>query len=333
MKFKKQKNVPVSGDEAVDEALFAGLQKKRKRKRRKIILTLAIILVIVAAGLFFGTRYLRRKVTQQFVENRSTVTSAEAITGSLSTTVSGSGTLTNVDEESVTVPAGVTVTEIHVSKNDTVSEGEALADLNLASVMDAMSALQTELDELDEEIASAADDTVSSTITTGVAGRVKQLYAEAGTNVGTCMCNNGALAVLSLDGYMAVSIETDALAVGDSVTVTLSDDTALSGTVESVSDGAAVVLVSDATAPVDDLVTVTTEEDEVLGTGNLYIHSPLRITGVAGTVSVVNMPLNTAVWAGATLFTLTDTEYSANYDALLTERAQLEEELLTLMQL
>ena len=145
------------------------------------------------------------------------------------------------------------------------------------------------------------------------------------------MYEHGALALLSLDGYMAVDIETDALAVGDSVKVKLSDGDKISGTVESVVGSKATVLVTDNGPAYDEAVTVLNSEGTQLGTGNLYIHSALKVTGYAGTISKVNISLNKKVSDTTKLFTLKDTDYSANYNSLLRERAELEETLLQLL--
>ena len=186
-----------------------------------------------------------------------------------------------------------------------------------------------------EQVMGAAGSVVSSTISAGVSGRVKYVYAQKGDDVTACMAENGALALLSLDGYMAVDIETEALTQGDSVTVTLSDGTEKAGSVETVSGGVATVLVSDDGPKYDEAVTVSLEDGTVLGSGNLYIHSPLRVTGYAGTVSSVNAVENRKVYSTTSLFTLKDTNYAANYESLLRQRADQEEilyDLLTIYQ-
>lgn len=53
----------------------------------------------------------------------------------------------------------------------------------------------------------------------GVPGRIKLIHAEAGMLVENVMVESGALAVISLDGYMALDVETDALEEGELVTV------------------------------------------------------------------------------------------------------------------
>lgn len=50
------------------------------------------------------------------------------------------------------------------------------------------------------------------------------------------MVDHGGLAVISLDGYMAVGLDTDALSEGDEVTVLLSDGEEIDGTFKSVVD-------------------------------------------------------------------------------------------------
>ena len=145
-------------DEATrkDDALFDALSKNKKRKRRRRILTIVIVLAVLVAAAVAGIFFLRRRVTQQFASGIGDVTSAQATVGSISTQVSGSGTLVNVDEETLTVPANVQIKEILVSANDTFAEGDILVKVDAASVMKAMSALQDEISDLDGEIASAS---------------------------------------------------------------------------------------------------------------------------------------------------------------------------------
>ena len=74
-----------------------------------------------------------------------------------------------------------------------------------------------------KQIVDADADKADTYIYAGVPGRVKAIYAEVNTAVADTMIRNGALCVLSLDGYMAVEVETDALAEGDTVTVAAPD--------------------------------------------------------------------------------------------------------------
>ncbi len=314
-----------------DDALFEQLGKSKKQRRRRVLRTVLIILLAVAIVLVAAVSILRSRVEARFGGSHTDVKSYAASTGTISTLVSGSGTLTNVDTETVTIPEGVELKEVIISYGDKVTEGQLLAVTEPATVRSAMADLQTQIEELDDQISEAEGDKVSATIKAGVSGRVKQILAQKDDDVASVMVEHGALAVLSLDGYMAVEVETDALTSGDSVTVLLSDGKEETGTVEYASGGKATVLVTDNGPGFGEEVTVSLEDGRVLGSGTLYIHSPLAVTGYAGTVSQVYAVENAKVSAYTGLFYLTDTKTSANYDALLRSRGELEEQLLELL--
>ena len=314
-----------------DDALFEALGKNKKRRKRRIIVTVVSIVLVLAMIAVVGVSFLQRRVREQFASNQGEVLSYEVTTGSISTVVSGSGSLTDVDLNSITVPEGVEITEVKVKTNQAIVKGDILATVDMASVISAMADLQVQIEELDEQLSDAEDDAASTTIYAGVTGRVKAIFGEAGASVADVMYEHGALALISLDGYMAVDIETDALTVGDGVTVKLSDEEEITGTVESVVGGKATILVTDNGPEYDEVVTVLNDEDTVLGTGNLYIHSALKVTGYAGTIASVKTSVNEKVSDTTRLFTLEDTDYSANYNSLLRERADLEATLLELL--
>lgn len=314
-----------------DDALFETLGQNKKRKKRRIIITVVSVVLVLAIIAVVGVSFLQRRVREQFASSSGEVLSYEVTTGSISTTVSGSGSLTDVDLNSITVPEGVEITEIKVKTNQVITTGDVLATVDMASVVSTMADLQVQIEELDEQISDAEDDAASTTIYAGVTGRVKAVFGEAKASVADVMYEHGALALISLDGYMAVDIETDALAVGNSVKVKLSDGKEITGTVESVVGGKATILVTDNGPKYDEAVAVVNSEGAQVGTGNLYIHSALKVTGFSGTISKVNTSLNAKVSDTAKLFTLEDTSYSANYNALLRERADLEQTLLELL--
>ena len=316
-----------------DEALFEALGKSKKKKKWKIIRTIVSIVLVLAIVLFAGVTILQRRVREQFAMSDVEMLSYEVTTGTISTVVSGSGTLQNVDTETVTIPSGVELTDILVSYGDAVEAGELIATVDMGTVRSAMSELQVTIEDLDGQISDAEGDKVSSYIKAGVSGRVKIIYAEKGTAIADTMVEHGAAAVLSLDGYMAVDIETEQLTVGDSVKVIRADGEEISGTVEFAAGGKATILVTDNGPEYDEEVTVCAEDGTTAGAGKLYIHNPLAVTGYAGTVSNVNASENQKVYASTTLFTLTNTESSANYDALLRERQTVEQTLLELLQI
>lgn len=313
------------------EELFERLNREKKQHRRKVVRTVIIVIAVIAALLVLLVLNLRRSVEKKFAAAEKEVLTYEVKPGTIHTLVTGSGVLAQVDEEEITVPAGVEIDEVFPEAGDIVSKGDLLAKVDMASVMSALSDTQSQLKILDRSINSAKDDTVSTSITAGVSGRVKKIYAEAGDDVSACMAKNGALALLSLDGYLAVDIEAEGLSRGDSVSVALPDGSLYTGAVEEVRKGQTTVLVTDDGPLADEEVTVSDARGRTLGSGALYIHSPLAVTGYAGTVKTVSARENAKVSSGSGLFTLTDTKTSANYDALLRQREDLEETFLDLL--
>lgn len=313
------------------EELFDKLSQEKKQRRRKRLRRVTIIVAVIFAALVMVVSHLRKNVDARFAATQKDVQSYTVAPGTIHTLVSGSGVLEQVDEEDVTVPAGVEVDEVIAEAGDAVAKGDLLAKVDMASVVDTLSSTQDQIKTLDKKINSAKSDTASTSVTTSVGGRVKKIYAQVGDNVVSSVTENGALALLSVDGYMAVDFESDSCARGDAVTVTLSDGTAVKGTVESATLGTVTVLVSDNGPAMDEEVTVADAAGKTLGTGKLYIHSPVAVTGYVGTVKSISCKENANVTAGSTLMTLSDTKTSANFDALLRQRQDLEDTLTGLL--
>ncbi|MDO5399946.1 MAG: HlyD family efflux transporter periplasmic adaptor subunit [Eubacteriales bacterium] len=305
--------------------------KKSKKKIALIILTCLMLAVIVTT---LATRLLRQQVDERFGSQLSQeVLTAQVTTGSISTTAAGSGMLQDDDVETVEIPQGVEIKTVLVSRGDTVAEGDILATVNTSTVISAMEEKQEQLDELDDELQSAKNETVGSTITAGLTGRVKAIYAGTGDDVASVMYDKDALMLLSLDGNMAAQLETAALEPEDEVTVVLSDGTEKDGTVAEADDGVATILVTDNGPELGETVTILDDSGVKIGTAELAIHKSLKVTGYAGTVSGISVSENQKVSAGQTLLTLTDTGYTASFDSILRERETLEEDLQDLIQI
>lgn len=321
----------MSNQNERSEELFNTLSRNKKEKKRKLLRTVISIIVIIAVILVGTVIQLRNKVDDKFAVTGAQVLTYEVTTGTIHALVSGTGTLTQVDLETLTVPNGVDVTEVIAQRDQEVAKGDLLATVDMSTVLTALADLQTQLDDLDQQIADAKGDEVNRYISAGISGRIKRILAEEGMDVSACMAQHGALAVLSLDGYMAVDLETDILSRGDSVTVIREDGTEITGKVDTVANKKATILVSDNGPVYGETVTVVTEDGNQVGSGTLYIHSPLAVTGYAGTISMVHVKENAAVYPATTLFSLKNTSFTANYDTLLRQRSELEEELLLLL--
>ena len=313
------------------EALFETLSKNKKMRRRKVIRTVLMIIGILAIILVATVIILTKKVEKRFAAAAAEVQTHVVTTGTIHTIVSGSGVLTEEDLEEISVPSGVEVNEVMVDAGDAVRKGDLLATVDMATVMTGLSSLQDQMNQLDKSINAAKGEEAGTQITAGVSGRVKILYAQENMDVSLCMAEHGALAVLSLDGYMAMDLETDQLSKGDLVTVTLSDGKVYEGRVPAQAGNNVTILVTDNGPQYGEEVTVSTRDGAELGKAELYIHNPLGVTGYAGAVKTVAVKENAAISAQSVLFNLKDTSFSANYDTLLRERADLEETLLELL--
>ena len=321
MKKRKKTNMPpLVPEEEEDDTQVRGGSGAKWVTLLCVILAIALIVASLPSGISAITKV------------NSKVLSAVPEENTISTVLSGGGTLSPQEGTAQSLPQALELETYYVKNGQTVSEGDPIAQVDLVAVKAAISELQEVIDTLDAAIASESSKTNDSVIRSGTAGRVKKIYAREGTAAADTVYESGALLLLSLDGLMAVDLEARA-EVGQRVTVTLSDGTALEGTVESVSDGTATVTLSDETAPLDDSVTVTTKDGETLGTGNLYIHSRLRVAGAYGTVSQISVKENQQVSAGSALLTLKDTGHTAEYARLLNRRTELEDQMESLVRL
>ena len=310
-------------------------EKRRKKKVNKARLIRNIIIVVVVAGLLtVGIIFLKKMISEKYAaQNKSDIVTVTAESGSISTTVYGSGRLTDDDVEEIEIPDDVEIDTLSVAEGDTVKEGDVLATVDTKSVISAMSVVQSEIDALDDKLEDAEDDEISSTIKSTISGRVKTIYAAEGDSVTTVMSDKNALMLLSADGYMAVDLEDSGLAEGDTVTVKTSDGTEYEGRVKYVSGKTSTVLFDDQGPAADEKVTVLNADAKEVGSGKCYINSPVTVVGYGGTVDDINVSEEDYVKSGAALITLTDTEYTINFETILKERNKLQEKLSALLEI
>ena len=265
---------------------------------------------------------------------QAAILSGQVTRQELETQILGGGLLSGEGALSLDIPEDVKITEYLVSNGDSVTEGEPIATVDRVSVMNAITQVQETLDYLSDEISAARSDTAPTTVTALASGTVKVIYAQEDDLVSDVMLENGALAVLSLDGKMAVQVEADTdLAVDAPVIVTLEDGTQVSGAVKSNIQGKLTVTVEDEDYTPEQTVQVTLEDGTDLGSGELYIHSPWNAFAYSGTVSRISVSVGQKVSAGQTLMTLTDTGHTAEYQQLVDQHQQYEELMQELFQL
>ena len=304
------------------------MDQKKNRKRIIALACTALVVVLLAA------MPLLAKQNAEEEGPVASILSGNVAAGSIQRELLGGGTLAEEEAVKISVPAAVKLTKFLVSNGDYVTEGTPIAAVDRVTVMRAISQVQETLEYLSEEIEDAADTGGTENVIAPSGGTVKILYAEAGESVRDVMLAHGALAVLSLDGLMAVDLETESdLVSGTAVTVTLSDGTAVSGKVAKNLAGEMTVTVEDGGYAVGDAVQISAEDGTALGSGELYIYSPWNATAYAGTVSRINVTVGSKLNPGNTLMVLEDVGDSAAYGQLIAQRQEYESLMLDLFQM
>ena len=304
---------------------------KTKKKRIKRIVTLAAMVLVVA---LLAAMPLIAKQAPEEDGPKASILSAEVTAGSIDTELIGGGTLAEDDALKVEVPTAVKLKKFLVSNGDTVTEGTPLATVDRVTVMNAITQVQETLEYLSEQIEDAEDTDSEEAVTALAGGTVKILYAKEGDAVQNVVAEHGALAVLSLDGLMAVDLEAEsALTVGTAVKVTLSGGKTVTGKIARNLAGEMTVTVEDNGYTADDTVQVTAEDGTAIGSGQLYIYSPWNATAYAGTVEDIKVSVGDKLSAGKTLMVLTDVGYSAAYRQLISQRQKYEELMLQLFEM
>lgn len=289
----------------------------KKKSVKRYILWGVLAFVVLALALM----PLMARQQQEEDGPQASILSANAAMGSIRTAIHGGGTLEAGDPQDISVPKDVKITEFLVKNGDFVSEGDPLAAVDKVSVMAAITEVQDSMSAVRKQITAVSDEKAATEVSATAGGRVKLVYAKEGDRVESVMLEHGTLAVLSLDSKMCVRLTVNSpLTTGESVTVTLADGKEVTGRVESNLSGLLVVTIEDKGYEVGQRVSVSGA-----GEGILEIHSPWNATAFAGTVSIVYAQPEQTLGSGAALFTLKDTDYTAQRETLAQTHREYEE--------
>ena len=299
------------------------MDKTKKKNVRRYILW--GVLAVVVAGLAMLPALARQQDAQDGPV--ASVLEAEVKEGSVQAIVRGGGTLEAGDGEDIELPADVKITEFLVKNGQEVKKGDPVAKIDKVSALTAVTEIRTSMAAVEKQMETFSDEKSASTVTAPAGGRVKAIYAGPGDSVAQVLVEHGALALLSLDGRMGVTLTVSSqLIPGDSIPVTLDSGKTVTGRVESNLNGELTVTIADNGYAVGDTVTL-----EGLGSGSLEIHNPWLATAFNGTVSQVNIRLEQTVSSGGSLFTLKDTDYTAQRELLAETHREYEELLQKLL--
>jgi multidrug efflux pump subunit AcrA (membrane-fusion protein) len=295
---------------------------------KKILKSKTFYGALVMLAIIIAVSIISKKETDKSnIEVVEEVISAEASIGDMDSTISYGGTIDDNLVTTLSLAGDITVSKWQVNAGDYVEAGQLLATIDKDSALAAIAELNDLMENLDAAIETSRSDTIDSIITAPADGRIMAIYAESGNSVVDTMYNNSALMLMSIDGRLAVDIESSELSRGDSVTVVRSDGTEITGTVLQSTEGVATITVSDDSADYQEKVTILNTQGKKLGHGELYIHSQLKVTGYSGTIDYLYVSVGTEVSQGQSLIYLQDTGYSGEYDRLITQRHKLENQM------
>lgn len=256
----------------------------------------------------------------------ASVLSVTAETGTIETTLAGGGTLSAEDPIEVSLPETVEVEEFLVENGEHVEEGQPLALVDRVTLLGALTEIQQSLDEVALQMKEQANTATITKLTAPVAGRVKAVYAEVGKEAKQTMLEHGALAVISLDGLMAVEIRTNLpVRAGEALTVRLSSGKELPGRVETELEGMLSITLTDDGTGLGDTVTVFRDDGTEVGSGTLSVHNAWNLLATDGTVNYIYVRENQMIWLGGGIVSLQNPGGNTEYRTLAAKHRDYEE--------
>ena len=304
--------------EQVDSAYEALRKQKAKKKKIRTIVIVAVLAVILLIGGFLIYRALnsaKEAVTGGVLRYRY-VPVAE---GEISTTISGSSTLTATDSASYTAAADARVKAVYKTPGETVDEGETVMELSSSSLETKLEDLYSELVKIQTKMTGVTKTRSNLNITAARKGTVKDIRVSEGDAVDSSRY----LCLISTDGLMKVTVNTtDGIRLYEKVSVTVGSST-VSGTVAEIKDGKASVIIEDNNFSVGDTVSVSLPDGTLLGTGKLEVNEAVAITSTPGQIGEVKVSENQEVKKNAVLFVLKSGAYTSTYQSYYEQEQDL----------
>ncbi len=296
---------------------------------KKFLKVFFILAVLGGAG-YFGYQYYQgtQAAPAASVSTENAYARVAVRKGSLSKSVTGTGSLSISETQDVTVPYAVTVTGKLVSVGDVVEEGQGLLSIDKDALQTTIKTLQTELDTCEADMSAISGSYSSNAyVYAPLYGVFKEIYVEAGQKLQDVMKEKGCIALMSLDGRMYVDVPAaEGMAVSDKTKVKVGKDE-LDGVVREVEGGVARITFTDQYADEGQQVEVFYKQQS-LGLTEAHISMPYRLTATdKGYVYAVYMEKNRKKWEGNRLIYLVNVPVSEEYQALEKTRQELTEKI------
>ncbi|MEZ4628316.1 MAG: hypothetical protein R2912_09635 [Eubacteriales bacterium] len=277
--------------DSFDTSFTSATKKKKQKKRiRNIILISVGVLLAAAAAVVVIT------VGKQDGNGTSTLSyRASAVSsGEISTVVSGSGTLSALDSQSVTTAAQSTVTSINYAPGDAIAAGDVVMTLSSPDLESQLSDLKDELSDTRSSLATTRQLLTNLKVTAPKGGIVKDVQAAEGSIVD----DMDYLCLIATDGKMQVTIPlSSGVGLYDPVTVVVGDEEQ-SGYVTKIEDGAATIAFTDNYYAVGTSASVLGASGETLGTGTVGVNEFVEVTAASGKIATVSVTENKRVSKG-----------------------------------
>ncbi len=296
------------------------MAKKKKGFAGIIIL---VILVLLGVGAFVYFKYIRTPsdLNAGMLAPEATYTVER---GTVETTITAPGQLEAGGKAFQQLPDGLRVTSVAVKAGDTVTAGQALATLDKESVYAQLLYVRLALDKLDKKL---GDDELSKRIDSPTEGRLKYQPVKIGDNVIDAMQEYGLLAILSVDGLMELTIQSDAaLTIGERYVVKFEGSRGVWGSVVEAIDGGYVLTLSDERAPYHGKADVYVN-DTIVGSGTLEIHMPVNVYGFAGVIEKIGYKINDSVPGGKIMFSVKNAPVEVAFQQKYIERQAVSDRL------
>ena len=288
----------------------------------KKLVKVLLVLVLLGAGGYYGWRYYQaHNVSAVRAVSENAYTEYAVGRGTLSKTVTGTGTLSISQTRDVAPNYAVTVTQTLVDIGDTVAAGDALMTIDTDALRTSITTLEAELDQTESEISSITSSYSSTAyIKMPQYARIKEVYIEKGQYIQDVMAEKGCIALASLDGWMYVEVPAqEGMEIGSTVSVQVGR-VALDGTVRGLDNGMATITFSDAYGAEGQEVTLTYNKQS-LGTAVAHIHMPYRLTtSEKGYISGVYIEPNDRKWENNRVCYLINVPVSDDYAVLCATR-------------
>ena len=315
-------NLKKNSDPARNDTGGLAVKKKRRRKGRVKKLVAVVLVCAIIGG---GAWYFLGGDQNTAAAADTAYTTAEVTRQTITSTITGSGTLEAADSYSVTTLLEGTILTADFEEGDQVEEGTVLYTIDSSDASSSLEQSQISVNQAQRNYNNAVENLDDLTVTAPVSGRILSLDVEVGDDVSA----GQTVATIRNSDVMELTVpfpadDAESFYVGQTASVTL-DSTfeTLTGTVTKIAANTEVLtgnmIVREVTIQVSNPGGITTTQSasaEVNGVGSssggtfTYADESTVTAGVAGTVAAISVSEGDWADKNQTILTLTSESLS-----------------------